>query len=92
MRRRGGKGPGGKSVSGSAGKNPQEEADSAEGTLEEEDGAKAKVGNQVSFDSFMKFLETYTRPITEEDLSLLEVTEVEISFSFFFFFPNSFIY
>jgi len=43
---------------------------------EEEDTMKPKIANQISFETFSKFVEPFVRPLGEDDLSLLETTEV----------------
>jgi len=43
---------------------------------DDEDTTKPKIANQISFETFSKFVEPFVRPLAEEDLGLLETTEV----------------
>jgi len=49
---------------------------------EEEETVKSKVGTQITFETFTKFIEPYVRSLAEEDLTLVEATEVMIYFMF----------
>jgi len=50
-------------------------ASNSTAVIEEEDNAKSKVGNQVPFETFYKFVEPFVRPLTDEDLNEIETTD-----------------